>query len=48
MKHKEIKQNMIDGVNSFSGLAHYIKNDDLRELIIIIQNNIKRDLKRGR
>lgn len=47
MKHKEIKQTLIDGLNSFNALGQWIKNEDLAKDIRIIQNNVKKHLKRG-
>ena len=47
MKHKEIKQTLIDGLNSFNALGQWIKNEDLAKEIRLIQNNVKKHLKRG-
>lgn len=47
MTHIKIKETMIKGVAAFSMLHPFIKNDDLRDLVVNVQNNIKRKLKRG-
>jgi hypothetical protein len=47
MKHKEIKSDMINGINSMNALGQWIKNEDLRDTIRVVQNNVKKHLKRG-
>jgi len=46
--NKQIKKDMTDGVLAFSMLSHFVKNEDLQELVITVQKNVLKDLKRGR
>lgn len=43
----EIKKDMILGIQSFLLISEFVKNDELRELVISVQNNVKKSLKRG-
>ena len=46
--NKQIKKDMTDGVVAFNLLSHFVRSEELQELVITVQKNVLKNLKRGR